>query len=356
MKKFYRILSTIICISFCALSLCCSQPKVMTFTAFNSPVRIEARNKGLTTQVQNQITQIFQDLETTFDNDNLLSDTYKINNAKVGEKITLSQSTIEVLTLSKDLYQFTDKKFNPASLPLSRLWKFENYPVLNFTPPTSLEINTLLGNATDFDGISLLNQECSKSLEIELDFGGIVKGFAVDKSLEILRSNGYTQGYINVGSSSLAILHVDSLGVRHPRATEQTPTLLSVDLSSKQFVTISTSGDYERYYEYQGQRYCHIIDSTNGYPVNTGVQSATIIGCTGAISDALTTALCAYSHTPLDLENSPLVNFMKKIISTYDAYDLFVAFENYGVKQLITNKEQGKDFTLFDTTYQVVKI
>lgn len=356
MKKFYKILSIIICISFCALLLCCSQTKVMTFTAFNSPVRIEARDKGLTSKVQNQINEIFQTLENTFDNDNPLSDTYKTNNAKVGEKVNLSQPTVELLTLSKELYQFTDKKFNPANLPLSRLWKFENYPVLNFTPPTNLEVTSLLGDATDLDGISLSEQECVKNLDIQLDFGGIVKGYAVDKTLEVLRSNGYSQGYINVGNSSLAILSVPSLGVRHPRANEQMPVLLSVDLSEKQFVTVSTSGDYERYYEYQGQRYCHIIDSTNGYPVNTGVQSATIIGCGGAISDALTTALCAYNHTPLDIENSPLVNFMKKIISAYTDCDIYVAFENEGVKQLITNKEQGKDFTLFDTTYQVVKI
>ena len=150
-------------------------------------------------------------------------------------------------------------------------------------------------------------------------------------------------------------MQTESLTIRHPRPTDDLTGIIKVDFGGDKNLGVSTSGDYERCYTHQGKTYSHLIDGKSGYPAETGVTSATVIGTDGAFSDAITTALCLCSHTE-NQTDSELISLVKKIIQEYPTAAVFVVFNSGDGKEIITNKTQDEDFTLLDKDYSVVKI
>jgi thiamine biosynthesis lipoprotein len=115
----------------------------------------------------------------------------------------------------------------------------------------------------------------SNNPSVQLDFGGYAKGYALDVALAYLRKQGVKNALINIGGNIIALgKHGEKpwrVGIQHPRKPNAIATL---DLESGW--AIGTSGDYQRYFELDGKRYCHIIDPTTGYPVQ-GVQAVTVL-------------------------------------------------------------------------------
>ena len=123
-------------------------------------------------------------------------------------------------------------------------------------------------------------------------------------------------------------------------------------------LSVSTSGDYERTYFYNGTTYSHIIDPSSGRPADTHIASATVITENGLKADALSTALCLFSHDPKNSDNSELIDFIKNTLKTSDFKNsaFYVVYDDNNYKQIITNKKQGENFTLSDNDYQVVYV
>lgn len=121
-----------------------------------------------------------------------------------------------------------------------------------------------------------------------IDLGGIAKGHAVDKAIDYLIEQGVKHGIVTAGGDSRIIGDHRGrpwmLGVKSPRGEGQAVVLPVESLA------LSTSGDYERYFEADGKRYHHIIDPSNGKSANS-VQSVTIMGPTATQTDALSTTV-----------------------------------------------------------------
>ena len=135
-----------------------------------------------------------------------------------------------------------------------------------------------------------------KEYSLKIDLGGIGKGYTVDVIDKMMEDAGYSDSYISFGSSSWNINGSATsedgkweLGFRDPRGSI-VDYYFSVRLKDS---AVSTSGDYEQYYEIDGKRYCHIINPATGSPIQTGIITATCLGGTAAEADARTTALCA---------------------------------------------------------------
>ena len=355
MKHLIRFISAfLILLSLFCFSACKNKSGVLEFTEFNTLIHIETHDKAMSTQTEQSIRTLFSELDNEFDANSTDSFVYRLNNSKSGITVQLGQTAIEVLSLAQNYVEYTDGKFNPAVYPLVKLWGFAPFNMtVAFTPPTDEQIQAVK-TSVDFSAIKLdqEKQNVTKSKDdVQIELGGMLKGYACDKAAEILKKAGHVSGYINVGGSSLHILATESLGIKNPRSNG---TALSVNLKEKNNLPVSTSGDYERYYEYDGKRFSHVIDASTGSPSQTGISGATLIGGGGAFGDALTTALCLSAYTPNDL-NSPLVLLMKKITTDYKDCSLFVFYDGE-VRQLITNKKQGIDFTLHDDGYTVVNI
>jgi thiamine biosynthesis lipoprotein len=115
----------------------------------------------------------------------------------------------------------------------------------------------------------------SRNKAVKIDLGGYAKGYALDQAAAILKQQGIHNALINIGGNVMALGTHGSrawrVGIQHPRKPAPLATLELHDGEA-----IGTSGDYQRYFELEGKRYCHLIDPRTGYPVQ-GVQAVTIL-------------------------------------------------------------------------------
>lgn len=326
------------------------------FTAFkNTDVTIQARNKTLSDAAVKNIRALLTDLNSEFSATVHDSTTYKLNAATAGDITEISAEFKSVAKMCEEMRNLTHGNFDPSVYPLTLLWQFApNHPVPDFTVPTEDEI-TATKAAVGLNKFSFTDTAVKTVDGAKLDFGGALKGYAADKIAEILKADGVTKGYVNVGGSSLNLISVDNLSVVHPRKKNE--NIISVKINTPD-LSVSTSGDYEKTYVKDGKTYSHIIDPATGRPAESGVASATVIGKNGLKLDALTTALCVFSHDFSAPENGELFKFIKELLETEEFKDaqIFVACVSGDQIQLLTNKKQGEDFTLLDKDYSVINI
>jgi thiamine biosynthesis lipoprotein len=123
---------------------------------------------------------------------------------------------------------------------------------------------------------------------VEMDPGGIGKGYAVDKVVEVLRESGVHTAMVSAGTSSVYAMGVPpgekgwKVGIRHPRSSRQ--TVAEVFLKDE---SLSTSGNYEKFFLAEGKMYSHIMDPRTGYPAQ-GVLSVSVIAPNTLDSEAWT--------------------------------------------------------------------
>jgi len=123
---------------------------------------------------------------------------------------------------------------------------------------------------------------------MELDFGGIGKEYAVDRAATLLAEAGIGAALVNLGGDLRAVgRRADGepwrLGIAHPRETGK--VLAGIALHEG---ALATSGDYERFFEIDGQRYCHILDPRSGWPAQ-GWQSISVVAPAGLAAGTITT-------------------------------------------------------------------
>ncbi|MGQ0794327.1 MAG: FAD:protein FMN transferase [Deltaproteobacteria bacterium] len=134
------------------------------------------------------------------------------------------------------------------------------------------------------------------TLEIEttsdcllIDFGGIGKGYAVDRAIESLKSQGIRSALVNFSGNiyALGAPHEEPawvVGVKHPTKVGEFLAFIAIRDAG-----VSTSGDYERYSLIEGKRHSHIIDPRTGAPVES-IPSVTVVSKSATDADALSTA------------------------------------------------------------------
>lgn len=194
--------------------------------------------------------------------------------AQGGSK-ALSPELDQMLREATRLSEQSGGLFNPAIGGLIETWGFQ---ASTFKPilPDPARVQTLLAAKPQMSDI-VIEQGSARSLNpaVKLDLGGYAKGYALDRSAELLHARGIHNALINIGGNIMALgLHGDRawrVGIQHPR---RSGTLASLELHDGE--AIGTSGDYQRFFELDGKRYCHIIDPRTGAPAQ-GVQAVTII-------------------------------------------------------------------------------
>jgi len=179
--------------------------------------------------------------------------------------------------------------FNPAVGRLVKLWGFHQAPRDPALPlPTAAEVAALLP-VPDMASLQVANQQIVAPLGTWLDLGGYAKGIAIDGAIDILRGLGVQNAIVSGGGDLRAIGQAGErrwrIGIRNPRGTG---SIANLDIAEDECVF--TSGDYERMWLVDGQRYHHIIDPRTGYPAR-GLISVTVVGKRAARADASATAL-----------------------------------------------------------------
>ena len=294
---------------------------------------------------------------------------YNFNMAAGGESVEIDRTAYEVMSEAHTLYNFTGGKFNPAIWHNANAYHLAvnaddgepfNYLKEGYEFPDEEYIEEFNKLSAQFGNLRLEQSEGKyyatkpsylasvpgdmSLYSMRVDLGGIAKGWCADRVNEMMSEAGVQYGYFDFGTSSMAIKeyagHSDGVyvvGGRDPRGRQDERFFATKAKNSM----LSTSGDYEKYYEVEGKRYCHIIDPSTGKPIQTGVASVTAIGEGGAKTDALTSALSA-----MDKESA--VKFINEKLSDYKI--IMLVFED-GVGKVITNCPG--EITLTNSSYTV---
>ena len=219
------------------------------------------------------------------------SDVTKVNQSQ-GEVVSIDKDTYFVLKKAYDFSDISKGAFDITVWPLIKLWKEHGK---QNTYPSQEEIKSAQHQTgmskIEFMGIKEnMGQVRVKQNGVQVDLGGIAKGYAIDEAARIFRENGIQNFFIDAGGD----LYVGGsncegklwrIGIRDPRNKEKI-----IDVVKLTNMAVTTSGDYERYYEIQGERFSHIINPITGMP-QKDVVSATVIAQDALSADSLSTAL-----------------------------------------------------------------
>ena len=257
---------------------------------------------------------------------------YKINHAD-GNEVQVDAETGGLLERTLDLCRRTDGALDITIYPVVRAWGFttgvyrvpgdeELYELLkkvdykkiriSLTSNTDSTADTADNKGSEKNGSAADIASAHYSIFVEngmmLDLGAAAKGYAAEKTADLLKKSGISSAVISLGgniktigtkpdgsdwniaiASPFVINSDDAQGLSStisPSAQSGYAGILKVSNKS-----VVTSGGYERYFEENGKHYCHIIDPSSGCPVDNGVLSVTIVAEDSFLCDALSTAL-----------------------------------------------------------------
>jgi len=229
-------------------------------------------------------------LEELFDFYSLDSDVSRINKHAGLYPVTVSHDTLNVLERAYFVSDKTGGAFDVTSGSLLALYDFSR----GIKPqPYSIEKRLPFVN---YKAVHIDRKDPGVFLEkagMLIDLGGIVKGYAADRAVETLKKDGIRSGLVAVAGDIRAFgLKPNGkpwkIGIKNPRAEGKDDDIMAtLDLRD---LAISTSGDYERFFILEGERYHHIISPATGYPVRT-CRSVSIIAGEGVLADAFATGV-----------------------------------------------------------------
>ncbi len=226
----------------------------------------------------------------------------KINAAPKDTPVAVDSDLYHLIRTALRFAETADGLFDMTLLPVSNLWGFG-------TNSASVPAENALQAALQLTGCDQLilddnAQTVTKRRDgVQLDLGGVAKGYASDEAVRILKEAGIQSAYLDLGGNVAVIGGMPlslweslragqktrpfTIGLQQPDAPRGT-VLETITLSNGFIVT---SGDYERYFEQDGLRYHHILDPRTGHPADSGLRSVTIIAQSGLEADMLSTAL-----------------------------------------------------------------
>lgn len=218
------------------------------------------------------------------------SDVVRLNAAAGREPVHVSPETIEVLTVARQISEWTGGKFDVTFGALSGLWKFDQDQdnVIPARAAVAARLPDVDYAALEIDaprGTAFLRRPGMRA-----HLGGIGKGYAIDRAAAILRARGFNDFMIQSGGDLFVSGHRGDrpwrLGIRDPRGPAD-HSFATLDLTNG---TFSTSGDYERFFMKDGRRYHHILDPDLGEPAR-GCRSVTIVADRAVFADGLSTGV-----------------------------------------------------------------
>jgi thiamine biosynthesis lipoprotein len=219
------------------------------------------------------------------------SDVSKINRQKDTDRIYFpGEQFLELTRAAIRIAEESGGKFDFTLWPVFRLWRFDTDSAR--VPPPD-KIRQALRNV----GYQKVKADSNRLLiapGMEIDFGGISKGYAIEQARKVMVKRGLRNFIIDAGGNLGIEWHKEQevmIHVRHPRKEGEFWGRFPVQRSCG----IATSGDYHFYFIEDGARYHHILDPQTGYPAR-GVVSASVIAPTAILADGYSTAVFVLGH------------------------------------------------------------
>lgn len=259
------------------------------------------------------------------------SDVYRINKGS-GTQVSVSPDTVKIIGQCIDISDDCGGVFDITIGNVTKLWDFGGN---NQRLPSDDEIKTALGSV-GYKNVSISGNAVQIKKGQSLDLGAVGKGFVCDKIKELLDKGRTKSAVVSVGGSLLIYGNrTFSVGIVNPDNDKQSMGTLKL-----KDTCVSTSGNYEKYFEQDGKRYHHILNAKTGYPATSEFKSVTVVCESGLISDALST-VCYIAGYRKSVE----------ILKKFGAEAVFI-FNNNAVR--VTDGLSGK-FTVTDDSYTLDK-
>ena len=262
------------------------------------------------------------------------SEVSALNQNKTGK---LSEDTAYLLKRSQEINSETDGAFDITIYPVMRAWGFTGE---GFRIPSDEELSALT-DAVDMAQLQYENDVLTIPEGMEIDFGGIAKGYTAERVAGIMKQYGIKSAKLNLGGNVQTIgtkpdKSAWKIAIKSPDESESYIGIVSVEDKA-----VVTSGGYERYFEQDGVTYHHIIDPKTGKPVHNGMVSVTVISRDGTYADGMSTALFV-------MGKDKAISYWKAHREQFD----FVLLEESGMMYL--SEGIDKDFNS-EREYQVIR-
>ena len=215
------------------------------------------------------------------------SDIYKLNHSS-GKAVKVSDETLYLIKNACEISAKTDSAFDVTIRPLMSIWGFDTK---EYKVPSNDEIEKTLLNV-GYENIAINGNEITLKNGMALDLGATAKGYIGDEVRDVINDSFVYSAIVDMGG--MIITKGDgksddesyfTIGLQYP--DDNGECFFTFDCLE---TTISTSGGYQRYFESDGVRYHHILDSKTGKPSESDISSVTVIGEQGFECDALSTA------------------------------------------------------------------
>jgi len=195
----------------------------------------------------------------------------RINAAAGKSAVEVDQDTAALIDYAQVCYEQSEGLFDITSGVLRRIWDFKQKIL-----PSAQQVAEILP-LVGWQYVEWRKPYIKiKKAGMQLDFGGFGKEYAVDHAATLLRASGVKSGLVNLGGD-VRVLGTQPngepwrIGIVHPREPDQVISAIEVKSGA-----VATSGDYERYFELDGRRYCHILNPKTGFPVDS-FQSVSVL-------------------------------------------------------------------------------
>lgn len=277
MKRFILLLAVLALL----LTGCSSSgPAEGTLTAMDTYMSIRIWGEK---RLLSEVSDMIYEMEGLFSVTDEGSEIYALNQNGTAR---VSPRTLDILEKAMTLSERTDGAFDPTVYPMVKAWGFTTG---DYTIPES-EVLAALSVGTEY--IHTDGQIISLEEGVQLDLGGIAKGYTAQACIEMLDTCGIEAAILTLGGNVQTLGSKPNgeewrIGIADPNA----PSEAIVKLHFTGSMALVTSGGYQRYFEEGGIRYHHIIDPATGCPAETDLLSVTILTGDGTTADALSTAL-----------------------------------------------------------------
>jgi len=296
----------------------------------------EVKDKQIFQKVFNRISEIEDRMTITEDNSEII----QLNNSAGKKYCKLSSDTFYVLEKGKYFSELSKGKFDITIGPLVKLWKIGTEQA---TLPEKTEIASILP-LINYKNLLLDKDSLSAKLNTPgmiVDLGAIAKGYAADEAAKILKDAGIKHAIINLGGNILTLNTKPDgtywrLGLQDPYEPRG-DYMGIVKLNDQALVS---SGVYERYFEFNGKRYHHILNPQTGYPEENSLLSVSIITKKSINADALSTTIFL-----LGLEEG-----MQMIENLSGTEAIFIASDN---KVYVSSGINDKNFEITKDKFQL---
>ncbi len=216
------------------------------------------------------------------------SEVSRLNRTAASGKQRTAYDLFYLIRKSVEVSEMTDGAFDITFASAGKLWDFSND---EFVPPDDKTVKQTLRFISFRNLLLDRNEKTVRFLrkETKIGLGGIAKGYAVSKAVEVLRSRGIA-GAIVACAGDIQVIGNNNgkpwrAGIKDPRGDSVIGTIEMYDGDA-----VSTSGDYERFRIVNGRRYHHIINPSTGYPADSGLISVSVFSDDPVMSDAYSTA------------------------------------------------------------------